>query len=272
LVTFVILLVAFLVLFILYVLSTMCRRGRSKMRRFRRYAYAHRGLHGDGVPENSMQAFRRAKEAGYGVELDIHLLADGSLAVIHDAQLKRTTGVEGMITDLKAADLLSYKLEGTAETIPLFSDVLEMFAGQVPIILELKCDKNNYAALCEEACRVMDSYEGLWCMESFDPRCIRWFRKNRPDVIRGQLTENYFKSSAAKIPAVLKFLLKAQMMNFLLLPDFVAYRFSDRKNLSNFLVEKLWGAQSVTWTLKDLQQHQDAIQEGRIPIFEGYLP
>lgn len=260
------------VLLFAFVLLTRCRKGHPELHRLRGWSYAHRGLHGQGVPENSMAAFRKALEAGYGVEFDVHLLADGNLAVIHDSALKRTTGAEGIVEDLKAEDLSRYKLEGSDNTIPLFSQVLELFDGKAPLIIELKWHKNNYKILCETVCRALDGYQGVYCLESFDPRCIRWLRKNRPDIIRGQLTENYFKSSHAKAPALLKFVLIHQLLNFLTFPDFVAYRFSDRKCISNFIVEKVWKAQSVVWTLKSMQEHEQAEAEGRIPIFEHYLP
>ncbi len=257
---------------LLYILSTMCRKGHRGLQALRGYGYAHRGLYGEGVPENSIEAFYRAKKHGYGVELDVHLLKDGSLAVIHDSSLLRTTGMNGFVEDLTSEDLTQYKLEGTEQTIPLFSDVLKLFEDGVPVIVELKCYKDNYAELCRKTCELLETYKGAYCIESFDPRCIYWLRKNRPEIIRGQLTENYFRSTSAKIPWILKFLLKNQMMNFLVLPDFVAYRFSDRKNFSNFLTEKVWGAQSVTWTLISQEQYEVAVEERRIPIFEGFMP
>ena len=260
-----------LLIAILYVLSTVGRRGHPGLPKLRGWAYAHRGLHGDGVPENSMAAFRRSKEAGYGIELDIHLLKDGNLAVIHDALLIRTTGAEGRIEDLTTQELSNYKLEGTEETIPLFQDVLDLYAGEAPIIVELKTQK-NYAALCEAACKMLDGYKGAYCLESFDPRCIYWLKKNRPDLIRGQLTENYFKESKAKLPWYFKFVLCHQMLNFLTRPDFVAYRFADRKTVSNTLCRKLWGMQGVTWTVKTIEDYNTAVAEGWLPIFESFTP
>ncbi len=261
-----------LLLCVLYVLSTMCRRGHKGLHKLRGWAYAHRGLHGDGVPENSIEAFRRAKRAGYGVELDVHLLADGNLAVFHDFTLDRMTEAKGYIEDLTTEQIKELHLSGTRHKIPTFEEVLALFEGQVPIIVELKCHKDNVSALCETTCNILDGYHGVYCIESFDPRCVRWLRKNRPDLIRGQLTENYFKSKNAKIPFYLKFALVHQMLNFLTLPDFVAYRFSDRKTFSNVLVEKLWGAKSVAWTLRTPEEYALARQEGRIPIFEGFCP
>lgn len=265
-------LIVVLVLLILYVLSTLCRDGHPGLHKLCNWSYAHRGLHGNGVPENSMHAFQLAKNAGYGVELDIHLLADGNLAVIHDAKLNRTTGEDGAVEDLVTEQLKDYHLEGTEETIPQFSEALKLFDGKIPLIVELKCERNNYKSLCEAACKMLDGYDGSFCMESFDPRCIFWLRKNRPDIIRGQLTENYFASHNSRLPWYLKFVLANQMLNFLTMPDFIAYRYKDRKTISNFLCRRLWGVQGVSWTLKNQHEYDTALSEGWIPIFEGFKP
>lgn len=256
---------------ILWAISTHGRTGHPHLRTLRGWSYAHRGLHGDGVPENSMAAFRSALENGYGIELDIHLLKDGELAVIHDSPLIRTTGAEGMVEDLTAEDLKHHRLEGTDETIPLFRDVLELYKGQRPLIIELKVHKNNVAALCETACRMMEGYEGPWCMESFDPRCIYWLKKNRPEIIRGQLTENYFLSPKVKLPGILKWILKHNRLNFLTRPDFVAYRYRDRLSTptNRRCMKRMAG---VSWTLQSQAEFDTAVSEGWIPIFEGFRP
>ncbi len=256
----------------LYVFSTRCQRSRPAFRKLRPWAYAHRGLHSPGIPENSMSAFRAALAAGYGIELDVHLLKDGNLAVMHDYSLGRTTGMQGQIEDLYTEDLWKYNLEGTSETIPTLRDVLSLLEGKVPVLLELKAEKNNVAALTAKACQMMDAYPGLYCIESFDPRVVRWLRKNRPDVLRGQLTENYFRTKGSKLPGILKFLLANQMLNFWTMPDFVAYRYRDRKCVSNFLVKKLWGAARVAWTIQTPEDFKKARKEGWIPIFENFIP
>lgn len=259
-------------LLLLFVALLFCVKGRcnhSGLSAFQGYAYAHRGLHGDGVPENSMDAFRLAKEAGYGVELDVHLLKDGNLAVFHDADLKRMTGMSGRIVDLTTEQLEQYHLNGTEQPIPQFKDVLNLFNGEVPLIVELK-EVGNCAALCKAVCTMLDGYKGVYCLESFDPRCVRWLYKNRPDLIRGQLTENYFKSNNSKIPGFLKFVLRHQLLNFLTKPDFVAYRFGDRKTISNFLCRKIWKMQGVSWTIKSKEDLKTARNEGWLPIFEGF--
>lgn len=236
------------------------------------WKYAHRGLHGQGVPENSILAFRKAREQGYGVELDVHLLADGNLAVIHDSDLIRTTGRTGTVEELTTDQLNAYFLENTMQTIPSLDQVLRIFEGHVPLIVELKAVGKNYSVLCKKTCELLDEYQGVFCLESFDPRCVYWLRKNRPDLIRGQLTENFFKSKTSKLPWILKFLLTNQVLNFLTRPDFVAYKFHDRKNLSDFLVRKLWKTPSVTWTLLNKREFDTAAKEERIPIFENFMP
>ena len=265
-------LIVILVLFTLYALSTTCRGGKSRMETLYGWKYAHRGLHGDGVPENSLEAFRRACDKGYGSELDVHLLADGNLAVIHDSVLKRTTGLDGRIEDLTTTQLQSCFLDGTNYTIPEFGKVLEIYAGKAPLIVELKAVGGNYKQLCEKTCAILDDYNGLYCLESFDPRCVYWLRKNRPDLIRGQLTENFFKSKSSTLPWVVKLIMTTQMLNFLTRPDFVAYKFRDRKQFSNFFVEKIWKVPSVTWTLVNEEEYKEAISENRIPIFESFEP
>ena len=255
----------------LWWISTRGRTGHPQLHSLRGWSYAHRGLHGDGVPENSMAAFRAALEHGYGIELDIHLIKDGNLAVIHDSALLRTTGLEGDVEDLTAEDLKHCYLEGSDQTIPLFRDVLELYQGKRPLVIELKVHKNNVDALCRAACAIMEGYEGPWCMESFDPRCVYWLKKNRPDIIRGQLTENYFLSPKVKIPKILKWLMKHNRLNFLTRPDFVAYRYRDRLSTrtNRRCMKRMAG---VSWTVLNQQEFDTAVSEGWIPIFEGFLP
>ncbi len=254
-----------------YLLLLRGRSGHPGLKALQGWSYAHRGLHGNGVPENSMLAFRKALEHGYGIELDIHLMKDGNLAVIHDTSLLRTTGADVNITDLTTEELANYPLEGTDEIIPTFEQVLELYAGKAPLIIELKAD-GNHKALVDAAVKAMEGYEGAWCMESFDPRCIFYLKKDHPAVIRGQLTENFFDSKSTLHPA-LKFVMKHNLTNFLTVPDFISYKFSHRKDtVSNFLCRKVWDIQGVTWTLKNQQEHDAAIAEGWLPIFEDYTP
>ena len=174
--------------------------------------------------------------------------------------------------ELTTAQLKGCFLEGTKETIPTFREVLAVFSGKAPVIIELKPEGGNHAALCEAACAAMAGFEGSWCMESFDPRVVRWLRKNRPEIIRGQLSENYLRKPQSKLPLPLKLALSRHLENFLCRPDFIAYDFETRKVLSNTVCRRLWGLEMVSWTLRSPEEHETALAEGWIPIFEYYTP
>ena len=261
-----------LILAVLFLFTLRGRRNNPKLAELRKWKYAHRGLHDENLPENSMAAFRAALEHGYGIELDVHLLKDGTLAILHDSDLARMTGKEGKIEDLTAEDLKNYSLNGTDQTIPTFREALDLFGGKAPMIVEVKSAGNNYAALTEATCNMLADYPGAYCVESFDPRCVRWLKQNRPDIVRGQLTEKFEAVPDGPSPLLL-FALTNNLLNFLTLPDFVAYKFDDRKcTLTNALWQKIWGVQGVSWTLKTREDYDTAVTEGWIPIFEDIRP
>ena len=260
-----------LILLVLYLLALRGRTDNPGMEELRRWNYAHRGLHGNGLPENSMAAFRAALEGGYGIELDLHLLKDGNLAVIHDSLLQRTTGAAGRIEDLTTEELKNYHLEGATETIPTFREVLELFGGKAPMIVELKPVGGNHAALAQEACRQLESYTGAYCIESFDPRCLFWLKKHRPQIVRGQLSMNFFQNPEGQ-PLPIQAALTCHLLNFLSGPDFIAYKYADRNRLGCFLCRKLWHIQGVSWTIRTPEDHAQARKEGWLSIFEGFRP
>ena len=218
-----------LVLAEVFALLTVCRRGHSYWKLLRQYRYAHRGYHGkDLAPENSLLAYKEAIRRGFGVELDVHLMKDGNLAVIHDASLLRTAGADVLVEDLTAEELKQYRLEGTEEEIPLLEEVLPLFEESgLPLVVELKAERGNHDALAAAACEVLDRFRVLYCIESFDPRCIRWLKKNRPEIVRGQLSENFLRhGDGGNMPKVLLWALGNLLTNCLAKPDFIAYRFS----------------------------------------------
>ena len=261
----------FAVLVTIFLILLQGRKDHPGLKELQGWYYAHRGLHGEGRPENSMAAFRAALEGGYGIEFDLHLLKDGNIAVIHDSKLKRTTGAEGRIEDLCTEDLKNYYLEGTEETIPTFRQLLDLYAGKAPLIVELKPVDGNHAALCQKACEMLDDYQGPYCLESFDPRCIRWLKVNRPELIRGQLSENWMKPGN-DIPWLARFALTHNLLNFWTSPDFIAYKFADRNTTANYYCRKVWKMVGVSWTIRNKEDFDKAVKEGWLPIFEGFEP
>ena len=261
--------VLFMLLPALYLLSVKGIR-REQIAPLERAAYAHRGLHGDGRPENSLAAFRAAAENGFGAELDVHITADGTLAVIHDRSLQRTAGVNVDVTKLTAETLKTYRLEGTQETIPTLDEVLAVFDGKAPLIIELKADSGNHAALCDAVCRALDGYTGLYCLESFDPRCLLWLKKHRPAILRGQLSQNFFRSR--DVHPLLRPILTSLSTNALTRPDFVAYRYDHRRSLPFAVSRYVWKTPAAAWTLTDNDALEVASTDGIMPIFEGFVP
>ena len=243
------------------------------MKDLARWDYAHRGLHDKaaGLPENSLAAFKAAVDSGYGAELDIHLLKDGNLAVIHESSLLRTTGAEGIIEDLNIEDLKKYNLDGTEETIPTFESVLDLFEGRAPLIIELKAHKNNAAELCDAACKILDNYKGEFCIESFDPRCIKWLKKHRPNIRRGQLSQNFLKSPSGR-GKIADFFLTSLFFNWFTRPHFVAHKFADMDSFWYRAYMKIFKPQGAAWTLRTLDDFNEAKKRGLITIFEGFKP
>ncbi|MBR5139795.1 MAG: glycerophosphodiester phosphodiesterase, partial [Clostridia bacterium] len=137
------------------------------MKKYTAFKYAHRGLHKDGVAENSMTAFRLAVEGGFAIELDIRLSKDERLVVFHDATLDRVTGVSGKVSDYTYDELAKMKLLGTEDSIPLFSDVLSLVDGRVPLLVELK-EEAGSLLVTERALELLESYKGEFIIESFN--------------------------------------------------------------------------------------------------------
>lgn len=244
------------------------RKEREAARKPFRTSYAHRGLHGGGVPENSLLAFSRAVERGFGIELDLHLSADGKIMVFHDDNLSRMTGRDEKISALTAEELRTLRLGGTDERIPYFSEVLALVDGKVPLLIELKGTSATDMSLCVAVEKALRGYQGLWCVESFNPMQIFWWRRHRPDVVRGQLITNLVKKKDGTLSKDPKdYLLTAMLLNVCARPDFVASN-KKMKNLSVELSEKLFAADRFVWTVKGEEARLEALEEEKYPIFE----
>lgn len=261
-----------LALFLLWVFAVMPRKKGPSLSYLRGTRYAHRGWYDDAqnIPENSLPAFRRAAENGFGTELDVHLTKDGVLAVLHDENMKRMCGAERTLAQTDSAELPSFLLKGTGASVPLFRDVLKVIGGRIPMVIEVKPYGGNAGAVCEELCRELEEYSGPWCMESFDPRALLWFRRHRPEVVRGQLAMGA-RHYGREVSPLTAFALSNLLLNFRTRPDFVAYCAEDRRNISFRLCKKL-GAQEFAWTVRSPELEAEIEKAGGLCIFEHFDP
>ena len=264
-----------LALALFYLFALMGRKGEKKMEILRKYRYAHRGLHNSkqGIPENSILAFRYALAGNFGVELDVHLTRDERLVVIHDSDLTRLCGVEGMVEEMDWADLRQLRLQGTQERIPLLEEVLPLFEEKTPLIIEAKVAKGNYRELCHHLCHMLGEYRGNFCVESFDPRFLYCLRRTEPFFIRGQLVENFLKASEVDdltIPT--KLLLTSLAGNLFTRPDFVACCYAHRDMLPARICRRWLKVPDVSWTIRTKEEMAAAEKDGAMVIFENFLP
>jgi glycerophosphoryl diester phosphodiesterase len=147
---------------------------------------AHRGLHSEGVPENTPAAARAAIDAGYPVECDVRLTADGVAVVHHDPTLERLTGDDRLVSETPWADLRGLSVLNTDQTVPRLVDLLDVVDGQVPLLVELKAT-GRPGRLEAVVAGILDEYDGPFAVQSFNPLTVRWFRRHRPSWLRGQL-------------------------------------------------------------------------------------
>lgn len=233
---------------------------------FRGQNIAHRGLYdaAQGIPENSLAAFRAAAAAGYGAELDTRLTKDGVVVVSHDSDLFRMTGQHVTVESLDYAELQQYPLGGTEERVPRFADALKILAdAHVPVIVEVKSSPDHRRGeLCRKVLEILDAHTGDFCVESFDPFTVAWFRFHAPDVLRGQLTAQW-KNLDGTLGAWLS---SRMLIGCIGRPQFIAHH-TGKKSLGVRIAELL-GAMRVTWTAHDRgeEAHSDTV------IFENYRP
>lgn len=244
---------------------------------FKNRYFGHRGLYSrDGsVPENSIASFSAAVQAGYGIELDIQLTKDDEIVVFHDEDLKRICGKDGLVIDYTLSEIKELRLLETDEQIPTFAEVLSLVDGKVPLIIEFKGGKRN-KVLCNKAMKYLRDYDRahggnekgskLYCVESFDARIVYWFRRNAPDLYRGQLA-NAMEYYDDKFAWILRFCSAHCLFNFGGRPHFIAYGLEGKKPWIVKLAELL-GAKKVCWT----SHNPEDKNENDSVIFEFYNP
>lgn len=226
------------------------------------WEYAHRGLHRAGVPENSLAAAEGAIARGMGIECDIQLSADGVPMVFHDWELSRLAGEEGLVASRTADELEALRLLGTDQRPVRLAQFLDVVAGRVPLLIEIKSLPGfNIAAACLAVSEVLADYPGQIAVMSFDPRMGGWFFKHRSAIVRGLVgTDTYDGGflSAWRAPGALD---QAH-------PDFLAL---DIRDLPNAIAD-LWRADRrplLSWTIRSPHLRSHALRCVDALIAEG---
>ncbi|WP_137680331.1 glycerophosphodiester phosphodiesterase family protein [Aurantiacibacter suaedae] len=227
-----------------------------------RHAYAHRGLHGDGCPENSLAAFRAAIAAGLGIECDLRKAADGRAMVFHDADLARLTEESGLLADRSVGELTAIPLRGSRETIPTLRDILALVGGKVPLLLELKTERERpVGPLCRAVRRDCEGYGGAVAVMSFDPRVARWFARHGSSFPLGLVVS---EEGRPTLMAQIKRRLAVELAK----PDFLAL---DVRDLPSGLSRRQIARKAplVSWTVDSPAKLDAALEAGAMPILEG---
>lgn len=265
-----ILLIMVLAVMGLWLLMIAPRLGTPKgMKELQKARFAHRGLHNikAGVPENSMLAFTLAVKEQVGIELDVHLSKDGKLVVVHDDTLQRTAGDPRSIEHCNWAEIKHLTLEETDEKLPLLSDVFQLVDGKVPLLIEMKAVGGNQKPLAEAVAKALAEYKGPYCVESFEPRTLYWLGKANPKILRGQLA-GYVRKEGAKVSPIIDFMLRNLLIHVISRPDFVAYNYKDRRNLSFRLCRALFRPPVFFWTVRSVEGENISSKANATPIFE----
>lgn len=260
-----------LLLFYLFLIMPNLTR-RSELRPFEEYLFAHRGFFNNAfyVPENSLLAFQKAIDYGYGIELDVQLTKDKIPVVIHDDHLNRVSGENVKVADLTFDELSHYKLFQSSESIPSLSQALDLIDGQVPVMIELKVGL-SYKETCKRVAYVLKAYKGPYCIISFSPLALQWFKEKMPHVIRGQLSTNFFKDHIQSTPSV-QFILSHLLLNFLSRPDFISYNYKYTPNLSLAICKYVFNTPIAMWTVRDQNQYELLFERYPIIVFDGFIP
>lgn len=238
------------------------------MSRYKHTMFAHRGYHciEKGIPENSMKAFRAAIKNDYGIELDVHLTRDGYPVVFHDDTLNRVCGHPGSVEDMTLEQLKSCRLLGTSERIPLFSEVLALADGKVPLLIELKIPTHSLK-VCRKTYELLKPYHGDYLIQSFNTLGIFWFRLHAPEVLRGQLSSRLTRSRSGE-PWILKFFTEHLLCNILGRPDFISYKLADLPQPEVMLLRHLFHVPLAVWTLRTREALKEGILHYDMQIFE----
>lgn len=228
---------------------------------------AHRGVHdlAAGRPENSLAAFRRACELGFPVELDVRVTRDNEAVVIHDASLGRLAGADRPVHEMPASQITALALQGTAERIPRLADALDVVAGQVPLLLDLK-SRLASPALERVVARALDGYGGHVAVQSFSPISLLKIRMRCAGMPIGQVSGRLVGA-----PRVVRLLGRSMASNVVVRPDFINYELAALPCAPASFWRRR-GLPLLAWTVEAPEQVDWALALADNYLFSGFVP
>lgn len=263
---------------VIYIFLTLPRVFDSANMDLLKIDYAHRGLHGEDIPENSLAAYQNAIDNGYGIEIDVQLSSDGEIFVFHDPTAMRMCGVDKRIHDMTAEEIKSLRLKNTDEHIPTLTEILSLVDGKVPLLIEVKYYAETQK-LCALLAEMLDPYYGSFAIQSFDPRVLRYFKKHRPRFARGQLvaraqkrSERSKSSDTSNQSPIVSFMLSHLLLNVLSRPDFISIQKNHTRELGFVLATEVFKAKAFIWTVKSEKHYELFRHQGYFSIFENIRP
>ena len=228
---------------------------------------AHRGLHDNVSPENSLSAYQKAIDEGFAIEIDVRPLACGTIVSFHDGFLDRLTKDMGDIEQRTYEEVKDLTLLDSQEKIPTLKEVLSLIDGKVPLLVEIK--NEGKVGFEKDVYELLKSYKGEYAVQSFNPYSLKWFKDNAPEVARGQLA-GFFKKD--KLNFIKKFALKRMLLNKKVSePHFVSYEVG---SLPNKWVDKAkkQGKVVLAWVVRNKEEQQRIKGYADNIIFEDFIP
>lgn len=225
---------------------------------------AHRGFHNAENPENTLGAFERAIEKNYAIELDVQLLKDGTVVVVHDNKLSRLCGEDKYVSNCTHEEIKNLKILNSEYSIPTFKEVLELVDGKVPLLIEIK-NTLKVGDLESKTYELLKDYKGEYAIQSFNPYSLAWFKDNAPNILRGQLS-SFFKGE--NLSFIKKLLLKKLKLNKVSNPNFISY---NADNLPNKYCKRC-DLPILAWTVRSQEQYLEVIKHCDNIIFEDFEP
>ena len=239
-----------------------------------RYDFANGGLHDyyAGIPESSMPAVHEAMEKGYGVKLDVRLTRDGIPVVFPDEDLWRLCGEEGSVEETKWSDLKRLTLQETEEPVCTLEDVLYKIDSQVPVLLNLISKKHNYGVLCSNVTDILETYDGVFAVESSDFHVLRWLKEYEPEVLRGQIYKKQIYSGKDILGTIYSFAKNYLLTNCIASPDFISVGLQDRNSISLRYCRLLYHVPCVYSVISTEDDYETARMDDAVVVFEGIEP